>query len=450
MYTSNSNLSIIKRLLNSKGQKSLRTILAKTKARQLSKLFFSLNKSEIETLLDSLLSIGKAGVVLLQLPSTTLRDIFRAHSDRFLKACGVSTEEQAMHFISSLDTDEQNQILNNLTMAKRTRLRQMLSYSEKTAGRDMQLSAFSVKEDITIKEALVQVRSYVKERPIYYIFCVSEDKKLKGVISLRNLVTASEDTLVKNIMKRDLVCVSTDTPSQKVAELVTSNDLVAVPVLDDEGELKGVIVVDDIIDIIQDQATKNLYKTAGLKEDDKVYTKPSNSIKNRLPWMVLNLLLAGLISFVVSLFEETMSRLIILATLNNIVSGTGGNMGIQTLTVVTRGLATGDFDFISYTKAVLKEIKVGISLGLVIGILAGLVVYLWKGHLMVSIIICISMVLNSFVASVVGSFIPILLKKKKWDPASGSGVLVTTITDFFGFFCFLGIATVSMKYFGVY
>lgn len=450
MYNSNANMSIIKRLLNSKGQKPLKRILTKTEPRELSKLYFSLNKSEIDTLTRALISIDKIGKVFWELPEPSIRDFFARDMHTFVKICSVSSKEHAAHFISVLNTEEQNKILNELPISTRTRLRQILSYEEKTAGRDMQLNAFCVNEEITVKETLSLVRNYVKEKPIYYVLCVSDDNKLKGVLSLRNLVTASEDTLIKHIMKTDVISTSTNTKTWEVAQLVGTNDLLAIPVLDNEGKLKGVIAVDDIIDIIEDRATKNIYKQAGLQEDDKVYTKPIESIKNRLPWMMLNLIFAGLISLVVSFFEETMSKLIILATLNNIVSGTGGNMGIQTLTVVTRGLATGDFDFISHTKAILKEIKVGISLGLITGICAGIIVYLWKGHLLVSVIICISMILNSFVASIMGATIPLFLKKQRWDPASGSGVLVTTITDCFGFLSFLGIATLAMKYFNIY
>ena len=164
--------------------------------------------------------------------------------------------------------------------------------------------------------------------------------------------------------------------------------------------------------------------------------------------MFLNLFLAAIASSVVSLFEETMSQLIILASLKNIVAGVGGNTAIQSLTVVTRGLATDDFSFISYGQAVIKEISVGLVIGIATGLGAGGLTFLWKHDVMVSIIICISMIFNSLVASIAGSLIPITLKRLGWDPAAGSGVLVTMITDIFGFFSFLGIASLGLKFFG--
>ena len=450
MYNPHHNMAIIKRLLKSKGRKPLKKVLVKTNERDISKLFFEIDKSKKDTLIDQLISIGKAGKVLCTLPKPSISELFQTNLSKILKVLNICSEDQASFLVSALSNDFQEQILDELPLARRLRLTQILSYEENTAGRDMQLDTFSLNVDLNVKEAISKIRSHIKEKAIYYIFCVSKDMKLEGVIAIRNLVATSEDTLIKDIMKKDMISVSTNTSSTEVAKLVSKYDLVAIPVLDDEGKFKGVIAVDDIIDIIQDQATKNIYSSAGLKEDDRVYSKPSDSVKNRLPWMVLNLFLAGMVSLVVSFFEETMSKLIILATLNNIVVGSSGNMGVQTLTIVTRGLATGDFDFITYKKAMVKEIKVGLILGLVTGILAGFVVYFWKSHLAVSIIICVSLILNSAVASVLGFLIPIFLKKKKWDPASGSGVLVTTITDCFGFFSFLGIAALTMKYFDIY
>lgn len=164
--------------------------------------------------------------------------------------------------------------------------------------------------------------------------------------------------------------------------------------------------------------------------------------------MAFNLILASYVSSVVSLFEKTMSEVIILATLNNIVAGMGGNTGIQTLTVFTRGLARGDFQYTTYFKALMKEASVGLVNGIVTGVLAGFLVFYWKDSAIVGGIICISMILNSLVASVVGSSVPVLLKRFNFDPAAGSGVIVTMITDSFGFFSFLGIATLGLSYFG--
>lgn len=268
-----------------------------------------------------------------------------------------------------------------------------------------------------------------------------------GVISLRELVTAPAQTLLRNIIKQEVLSVHTHTTEKDVAQLVSHYDFIAVPVVDDQKTLKGIITVDDVVDIIQEQATADIYASAGLQEDDRIYSSVGFSVKNRLPWMILNLLTATIASFVVSRFEDTMNKLIILASLNSLVSGIGGNTGTQTLTVVTRGLATGDFNFVTRGKVIFKEMATGITIGSIIGVFAGILVYFWQNNLTVAVIICISMMLNSIVASFMGAAVPITLKKMNYDPASGSGVLVTFVTDSFGFFTFLGIATLALKYF---
>ncbi|HAG90425.1 MAG TPA: magnesium transporter, partial [Bdellovibrionales bacterium] len=200
--------------------------------------------------------------------------------------------------------------------------------------------------------------------------------------------------------------------------------------------------------ILQEQATANIYAQAGLQEGDRVYSNARESLSLRIPWMLINLGLAAIASSVVSLFEDTMSQLIVLASLKNIVAGIGGNTAIQTLTVVTRGMATGDFSFTSHWKAIAKETMVGLSLGVIIGGLAGVLTYFWKGDLLVSIILFVAMMLNSIVASFFGATVPLILKKWKWDPAVASGPLVTMATDIFGFLSFLGLAALVLKFMG--
>ena len=274
---------------------------------------------------------------------------------------------------------------------------------------------------------------------------MDENSHLAGVVSLRALATAPADTPLSHLIKKELVTVSPEDSSEEVARIVSHYDFVAIPVINKNRNLIGLITVDDVLDIIQEQATANLYAQAGLQEDDRVYTPLGKKIKKRLPWMFLNLVLAALASSVVSLFEDTMSTLIVLASVKNIVAGISGNTAIQTLTVVTRGIATGDFSYISRLKTVLRETTVGLSLGLLTGLACALLVYVWKGSLFVSLVIFVSMILTSLIAACWGAVIPIILQKMNRDPAIGSGVLVTMTTDILSFFSFLGIAALGLR-----
>lgn len=440
------NTAIIKRLLVGRNSRPLLSILNRVESVDLASLFPSLNPRETKLLIDALISIDKAVEVLLEVPEQRLGSLLDLlESSALLSLLVYASEEDAAYLLSLLDKGQQAELLEQLELPKRQLIQQFLDYPEDSAGRIMQTQVFSVPAHLTAAEGLEVLRTKAQELSIYYIYCINEDHQLVGVVSLRILATAPATTPLEQIMKREVVAIKPTTPAEEVASLVAHYDFVALPVIDDSHHLVGIVTVDDVLDIIQEKATANMYAQAGLQQDDRVFSTAKESIRHRLPWMGLNLLMASVASSVVSFFEDTISQLIILATLQNIVAGVGGNTAIQTLTVVTRGLATGDFNFITYARAILKEVTVGLVNGLVVGLAAGVLTFLWRGNILVSIVICMALLLNSLVAAFFGALIPITLKKFKWDPAVGSGVLITMITDIFGFFSFLGIATLGLK-----
>lgn len=449
MKLNSTNISIIRRLLIGRKSRPLLSILGRLESADLATLFGQLDFRESRFLIDALLSIDKASETLVLLPEQRLEKLLSRLDPQSLRSIlTYSSDEDAAFFLSLMELGERELLIAQLEGPKRTRVQLFLDYPEDSAGRSMQTKIFSIPLDKTASEGIEQLRSAAQEESIYYIYCVNEDKQLVGVASLRSLATAPASTPVENLMKREVITVTPQTPASEVARIVSHYDFIAVPVVDETQELLGIVTVDDVVDIIQEEATANIYAQAGLQEDDRVYTPATMSIKNRMPWMLLNLILAGLASSVISLFETTMSQLIILASLKNIVAGIGGNTAIQTLTVVTRGLATGDFNFISQAKVVLKECTVGMTIGLATGLCAGVMTYFWKGSFLVSVVIVISLLLNSLVAALMGALVPIGLKKLNFDPAVGSGVLVTMMTDIFGFFCFLGTATLGLRIVG--
>ena len=442
-----STTSIVKRLLSGRNSRPLRSILNKLEPMDLASLLGQLNVRERRLLLEALLTIDKAAQTLWEVPDSQLPVFMKALSDQKLTELFISAnDEHVAYFLSAMPEPEQERFLAELGSEKSSKVKQLLSYPEDSAGRLMESDIFTVLTDYTAKEGLEALRKAAQEQSIYYIYCVDKEQRLEGVLSLRDLATAPQDTKLKDLIKKDVITVHPEASTEEAARIVAHYDFIAIPVVNKDKTLLGVITVDDVVDIIQEQATANIYAQVGLQEDDRVYSENFFKIKNRIPWMVLNLFLAAVASSVVSLFEGTMSELIILASLKNIVSGMGGNTAIQSLTVVTRGIATGDFSFITKAKTILKETLVGSSIGLVMGVLAGVLTYVWKGNLMVSIIICISMIINSLVASSMGAIVPIALDKLKKDPAAGSGVIVTTFMDIFSFFTFLGIASLGLKF----
>lgn len=446
------NKAILKRLLVGRNSRPLRSIIQRVEPADLASYLTQLSRLEKRRLIEALITVQKAGPVLEQIPesqlSALLDDIDDEKLARILKHSPINEGSYLLQFI---DSSRHEPLLINLEPDKKEKLLQFLNYPKDSAGRMMDSHFFAIPSELTAGEGLAQIRQKAKEVSIYYIYCVSEDQRLTGVVSLRDLATSDPQTPVAELAKKEIVTVHPETPEEKVAQLVSHYDFIALPVVNDQGLILGIITVDDVLDIIEEQATADIYATAGLREGDRVYSPISQKIMSRTPWMILNLVLAGTASFVLHLFEGILGEFVILAITKNIVTSTSGNAAIQSLTVTTRGLAVNDFEFISKRNVMLKETVTGTTLGFITGSIAGLAIFLLKGDLnyslFVGLIMFSSMVLTSFVACIAGVSVPILLKQLGRDPAVGSGVIVTVITDIFGFASFLGLATLAIPYF---
>ena len=324
----------------------------------------------------------------------------------------------------------------------------LLEYPEQTAGRIMNPKVFALSEDMTAGEAITAVQTSRDVEVVFYLYIIDSRRHLVGVASLRRLLLVPPTTPLKRIMTTDIISVRADMDQEEVARQVASYNLLAIPVVDEENKLVGVITVDDVIDVIKDEATEDVYRLAGVSSDDRVFTSPTESLRKRLPWLQVNLVTAFLAASVVAIFEGTIQQWSVLAVFMPVVAGMGGNAAMQTLTVIVRGIALGELTWANSRKALLKEAIVGIGNGLGCGIVAALVVWAWKSDGSLGLIIGSAMVINMFVAATAGTLIPLGLRALKVDPALASSVFITTLTDVFGFLSFLGLATVSLRYFG--
>jgi magnesium transporter len=446
------NKAILKRLLVGRNSRPLKSIIQRVEPADLASYLTQLSKLEKRRLIEALATVQKAGTVLEQLPEAQLPDLLADIDDeklsRILKHSSISEGSYLLQFI---DSERHNPLLINLTADHKEKLLQFLNFPEDSAGRIMDSHFFTMSSELTARQGLELLRQKSKEESIYYIYCVEDDQRLTGVVSLRDLATCDPDKPIMELTKKDIVTVQPEMPEERVAQLVSHYDFVALPVVDEQGRIIGIITVDDVLDIIEEQATAGIYASAGLQESDRVYSPLSQKIISRTPWMLLNLVLAGTASFVLHLFEGVLGELVILAVTKNIVTSTSGNAAIQTLTVTTRGLAVDDFQYITKKMVMIRETLVGMTLGLITGSLAGLAIFILKSDLgysfFVGLIMFTSMVATSVVACVAGVGVPILIKQVGKDPAVGSGVIVTVITDIFGFFSFLGLAVLAMPYF---
>jgi len=322
---------------------------------------------------------------------------------------------------------------------------ELLEYPEQTAGRIMNPKVFALSEDVTAGESITTLQGARDVEMVFYLYVVDVRRHLVGVVSLRRLLLVPPSTALKRIMTTDLISVRADTDQEEVARMVASYNLLAIPVVDEENKLVGVITVDDVIDVIKDEATEDIYRLAGVSADERVFTPPIESLKKRFPWLVVNLATAFIATGVVALFDTTIAAWIALVKFMPIVPGMGGNAATQTLTVIVRGLALGELTWANSRKVLLKEVLVGVGNGVATGAVAALGAWALAGHPSIGVLLFLAMIINLFVAGATGTLIPLGLKALKVDPALASTVFITTFTDVCGFATFLGLATIYLR-----
>ena len=320
----------------------------------------------------------------------------------------------------------------------------LLEHPEDTAGRLMNTDFFSLQEDTTVEEAIKQVRAASEREMVFYIYVTDKEDRLVGVVSLRQLLVVPPDTPLKKIMNPEVISVTTDTDQEEVARQVTQYNLLAIPAVDKENKLAGIITFDDVIDVMREEATEDILKMAGAgtpEEDFILHTSSLNAVRFRLPWLLTTLLGTMITASIVWVFRFTLQEVIALVTFMPVIAAMGGNIGVQSSTIVVRGLATGRIDLTNLWRVVARELKVGTLMALACGFTLSLMAYLWRGHVMLGVVLGVAMFFAITVAAMTGTLVPVVLKKLNIDPAISSGPFVTTANDITGLVIYLGLAT---------
>lgn len=367
-------------------------------------------------------------------------------SEEISKVLQELETDSAAVFVSALPEENAQEVLEQMDVEESAEVQHLLQYKEDTAGRIMTPSVFALFEDLSVSEAIHTIQTAKELEVIFYLYVVDERNHLVGVVSVRELLIAPPSTPLKKIMTTDVISVATETDQEEVAREVALYDLLAIPVVDQENKLVGVVTVDDVIDVIKEEASEDIFYLAGVEGHDHLHTPPMTSVRRRLPWLVVNLGTAMLAATVVAYYEPTIAQFSFLAVFLPVVAGMGGNSGTQTLTVIVRGLALGEISWESGKSILSKEIVVGLNNGIITGILAGLVAYLWKGSYVLGMVLGGAMIINVALAGVVATLVPLILRRMNVDPAIASGIFVTTFTDAVGFLSFLGLATYFLQY----
>jgi magnesium transporter len=358
----------------------------------------------------------------------------------------MSPDDRA-DLVEEVDESMKERILSLLFQAERQNLLNLLSYPENSAGAYMTTEYALLRMDDTVQDGLDQIRLQApRKENVYYIYVVDTSFHLVGFISLRRLIMARRGEYIRDIMDKRVISVQVDDDIEEVAEKMRHYDFLAMPVVDDQERLVGLITFDDIYDVIQEEATEDMYYLANLDTDESVQSPLYRSVKLRIPWLMFNLLTALLVATTVHQFSDTISQYVALAVMMPVVGLLGGNAGNQSLTVVVRALALGEIDLGQHWKVLLKELAVGLCNGLMVGLVIGSIAYFWYQNIWLAFILVIAMTANLLIAGLFGSMVPIILRKLNLDPALGSSIFVTTATDAGGFFIFLGLATLLLHH----
>ncbi len=402
--------------------------------------------SEYQLTAFSLMNTENASDVIHDLHDELREEILETiQQPRLVKIMDEMDSDEATDIAAELDEERLKDVLEKIDKEDSEEIKQLLVYDEESAGGLMQKEIIAVNADMKRDEMIEYIRQNHEEvENIHYVFVVDDKNKLLGIIEISRLLLAKPQREARDIMDKDIISVPVDMDQEQVAHMFRKYDIYILPVVDKANQLLGRITVDDIIDVIDDEASEDVYKMVGLESEDRVFTSPLSSVRKRLPWLTLNLFTALLVSSVVGIFESTIKQLSFLAVLMPIVAGLGGNSGTQTLTVITRGIALGELTLHNTFKAILKEITVGIINGLLIGSVATPLAYPFKGNILLGVVLAAAMICNMFIAGLVGSLIPVIMKRLKFDPDLASSVIITMLTDIGGFASFLGLASIML------
>jgi|HigsolmetaAR202D_1030399.scaffolds.fasta_scaffold00194_35 Mg2+ transporter (mgtE) len=369
-------------------------------------------------------------------------------SDELSEILDEMEPDDAADMLAELPPDQASAALEQMEDANE--VKELLKYEDESAGGLMTPHVVKLRTQATVGHVLSLLRNIQPIEDLsYYLYVTDDDDKLVGVVSLRQLVTADLNLTLGEIMHRDVISVSVDADQEEAARIFSRYGLLSLPTVDSEGRLVGAITADDVIDVIQEEATEDIYHLAGLDAEEHVDESVLATARRRLTWLLVNLPTALLAGAVVSQFEGTVQKVAVLAVFMPIIAGMAGNAGIQTLTLIVRSIALGEISLRDSWSALSHELLVGLINGICFGALIGLVGLIWKGVPILGVIAGVAMLTNMVAAAFAGTMVPLILRRIGADPALASGVIVTTFTDVTGYTCFLGLATIFINLFPI-
>lgn len=445
----NISVGLIRKLLHRNGRTSVAKILAKAYPFDVARMLQTLKGAERQQAFSILLQDCNrehaASVISEMEVDASLRLLEQIEPQQIAEILSEMPPDDATLLASKLPDAQSTKVIALMETETAADVRGLLTHEERTAGRIMTPDVFALEEEVTVSEAINALQKrYDEFEMIFYLYVVDKRNHLVGVVSLKKLLTTAPTNQLKKIMAPDVISAHTDTDQEEAARLVAEYNLLALPIVDAEDKLVGIVTVDDVLDVVQDEVAEDLLALAGVAAEEQVSTKASRALRLRAPWLMVNLLTAFIASFVISRFQTTLDAMTFLAPLMSIPMGMGGNAATQAVTVVVRGLALNQMA--SLSRAVTKEVVVGAGNGLINGMICATVVAVTSKKILLGVVLGMAMLINMVVAGLAGILIPTGLRRLGIDPAVASSVFVTTCTDVCGSFSFLGIATLLIYY----
>jgi len=405
------------------------TVLKALQGRTRESTFAGLADRDPEKAAESLSELGPGFVRELLEPLS---------SDRTLELLALLSKDDAAVLVDVLPEPLRDQLLDRLQEEHARDVQELLNFETETAGRIMTPDFFALGEDVTVSEAITALQKRSEDLEMsFYVYVVDERNHLLGVVNMRQLLLNSPSTPLRKFMSTDVIRVTTATDQEEVARLVANYNLIALPVVDAENRLVGIVTVDDIIDVIKEEATEDIYALAGVEADDRATGSSLQSIRSRLPWLLLSLGTAMLAAVVVNAFRDAIDHAIVLAVLMPVVLAMGGNAATQSMTVVVRSIGLDNLVWSVAARVILKESIVAALNGAVVGLIAGLSASVWFRSTRVGVVIAVALLLSTVVGGLVGALVPMVLKRMRIDPAIASSIFVTTVTVIVGLVIFL-------------
>lgn len=440
--------------ISNSDMESLKALLSVVEEMEFLNAFYDLTCEE-QVISFRLLDKDRALMIFEKLDTDLQQNLLRAFTgERAIELVNEMAPDDRVKLLDEMPASVAKKLINSLSPEEREVTNTLMGYKPETAGRIMTTEFISIKRDITVFQALEKVRSQAMEmETIYALYITDNTKKLEGVLSLKDLVCAQGDAKIEDIMARKTISVATDTDQEEVAKTLQELDLLAIPVVDKEGRMVGIVTIDDAVDILEEEVTEDIYNAVGLvditgREADRSEALIKGNLwkiwRVRLPFLLITLAAGMFAGAIIEGFEETLESIAVVAIFIPLIMDMGGNVGTQSSTVFARGVVLGQIDVKNFIKPFLKEVGVGISIGTIIGAAAGMITAFWQGIPMLGVAVGFALLSTITLASLLGFLVPFILIRFNVDQAAGSAPIITSIKDIAGLLIYFGFVSLFL------